>query len=772
MPTIWLQPRLWLEECRSSASLGCFLSAIFALTVAGDTLVDAEDWTFWRGPHQNGVAASVTDAGSRDAILIERFDPRGGEESGVRWKSEAAAGISTPIAMNGRLYTIVRHQPSTPTEGEQVICLDAASGEVLWQHTTNVFLSDVPAERVGWSNVTGDVETDSVYSLSACSLLQCLDATTGQPRWAHSMSEEFGMLSTYGGRTNTPVIFEDLVIISGVTTGWDLTARPAHRFFAFDKRSGVLVWTSSTNPLPEDTTYSTPVFGVVDGRAIMIAGSGDGRVNGFHPRTGERLWNVAISRRGINTTAVIDSNGFAFIGHGEENPEGTAMGAVVCVDISAANSGSQSAEVWRTEELIVGKSSPLLIKDESLGDRLYVVEDSSRLHVLDARTGVEIGEPLKLGTAMRGSLVYADGKIYAATSTGLFYVLRPVADGVETVFKTRLPKGHDVGGSPIVADGCLYLPTTSGLFCLSDSEDRSGESVARPISKASQFGDLETPSAEDTVIASLQIIPAEAILSNDQSIALEVRGFNSLGQRVSIENKPLVWEVTGSATVSDSNELQVRTDEIAESVSLTVRLGDVIGSSRYRVVAPLPWKFDFSNQVVPVTWIGARYRHEARSVNGDPAIVKITTIPKGTRSQTWMGSPDLSGYTITVDVQAQDTGEKLPDMGLINQRYTLDLMGEAQQLQIRTWTAQLRMARSVPYAWQAGRWYRLKFTASLENNQAILKGKVWPRDEGEPSQWTLTATDDSPNSQGSPGLFGNATNAEIMIDNVSVVPNE
>ncbi len=56
--------------------------------------------------------------------------------------------------------------------------------------------------------------------------------------WTHSLNEEFGLLTTYGGRTNVPVVFEDLVIISGVIIGWGDLARPAHRFLAFDKKTG------------------------------------------------------------------------------------------------------------------------------------------------------------------------------------------------------------------------------------------------------------------------------------------------------------------------------------------------------------------------------------------------------------------------------------------------------------------------------------------------------------------------------------------------------
>lgn len=717
-----------------------FIATVIATSAAGD-------WTSWRGPNQNGLAEQAIG-------LIDKFNPKGGPGSNVVWKSEDAGGISTPVALGGKLYTIVRHDPDSPTDSEKVICVDAATGDVVWQNIYNVFLSDVPAERVGWSNVTADAETNTVFALGACCLLQCIDADTGQTVWSHSMSEEYGMLSTYGGRTNTPVIFGDLVIISGVTTGWDETARPTHRYLAFNKRDGRLAWINGTRPLPEDTTYSTPVFTTVDGQDVMVAGSGDGGIHGFQPRTGKLLFSLPISRRGINTSVVVDGDGNAYIGQGEENPIGTLMGAVVKVDLPAAISGSASAEVWRTEELIVGKSSPLL-----LDGRVYVVEDSSRLHVLDAATGEKIGDPLKLGTSMRGSLIHADGKIYACTGTGYFYVLRPSEDGVEVISKVRLPKGHDVGGSPIVAYGKIFLSTTGGLFCLSESDvfDFSGATASASPTDAPE-------SAEPA--AMIRVTPAEAIVSPGVPMQLGIQAFDESGIPVATPSD-IRYEVTGPASVSDG-VLTINADAGHVAVSVKVSAGDAVGTARYRVVPALPWSFDFADHQVPITWIGARYRHEARDVGGKPAIVKITTIPKGTRSQTWFGPTDLHDYTITADVQAAAGSAKLPDIGVIAQRYTMDLMGESQQLQIRTWTAQLRMAKTVPVDWQAGVWYRLKFQAENVGDQAVLRGKVWPREEAEPKQWMLTATDDSPNRTGSPGLFGNSTNAEIAIENVKV----
>jgi hypothetical protein len=82
------------------------------------------------------------------------------------------------------------------------------------------------------------------------------------------------------------------------------------------------------------------------------------------------------------------------------------------------------------------------------------------------------------------------------------------------------------------------------------------------------------------------------------------------------------------------------------------------------------------------------------------------------------------------------------------------------------------MARSAPFPWKSDTWYTIKLQASLEDGVAQLRGKVWPRDQGEPEGWTITATDETPNRQGSPGLFGNATNAEVFIDNVSVTSNQ
>ena len=709
------------------------------------------DWPMWRGPEQNGI--------SRQTGLIDRWDPEG---ENVLWKNEDVAVRSTPIVMSGKLYQLTRNAIDTKREGEKVVCVDADTGKILWENTFNVYLSDVPAERVGWSSCVGDPDSGRVYALGVCGLFQCLDGETGETIWSHSMSEEYGLLSTYGGRTNVPVVFENLVIISSIVIGWGDMAKPAHRFLAFDKNTGEVVWFKSTRLLPYDTTYSTPTITVIDGRAMLVFGSGDGQIWAMEPRTGRGIWHYDFSRRGINTSPLVVGNR-VFAGHSEENRDGLSMGGLVALDGTLTGDITETGVLWKVPELRIGKSSPLLVDD-----RLYVVDDSAGLYVINPETGEQIGRRTKLGTQMRSSLLYADGKIYACTANGRCYILRPDEDkGVKIIHRVRLPAGDEVHGSPIVYRGRIYLPTTGGLYCLGDPDAEIGVTPAPPAPR-------ERPVDEDRTPAYVQVVPAESLLKPGDEQPFVARVFNARGQLLEEAAAAEFFADTGG-TFQGSTFTAASTVEGTPrhvGVKISAKVGELTGDARLRVIPPLPWHFDFNDRQVPITWVGARYRHQPRDVDGESLIVKVTTIPKGTRSQCWMGPPELHDYTIEADVKGAISNGRMPDIGLIGQRYTLDLMGDSQQLRIRTWTPQLgRMSETVPLKWEPNVWYHLKFRAAVEDGVAVLRGKVWPRDQQEPEAWAIEARDEAPNTIGSPGLFGNAKDAEIFYDNISVTPN-
>ena len=735
--------------------------------------------------------------------LVTSFDPEQG--TNVVWKNDEAGGISTPVIMGGRLFTLVRHKPGTQEEAEKVLCLDAVTGKKFWENVFNVYLSDVPAERVGWSAVVADPATNTVFAHGVCGVFTAIDAATGRTKWQRSLHEEFGFLSTYGGRTNIPVVFDDLVIASAVVTGWGDTARPAHRFLGMDVHTGEVRWMNGTKELPEDTTYSTPSLADLGGQAALVFGSSDGSVWNFQPRTGKAVWNFKLSRRGLNVAPLLEGE-TVYISQAEENLDNTTMGSVTAFKAAGSGDITTTQALWQRKGVMDGRSMPVLLRD-----RIYFVDDGAKVYAFDRATGEPVGRPVKLlGTIVRGSPLVADGRLYVCSTSG-WHVLEPTADGLKFVNRMRLDEEDEVTASPIAANGLLYLTTGARLYCLGAAAAAAPAST--PVAPTASQRVAETTAGPAGEAAWVQLIPAEAQIAAGDTLQYTVRLFDAAGRFV--KECPAEFSAN-QGEITAGGRYTAPAGRHAATI-VTANVGPLEGRARVRSMPPLPWKFDFEEIPLaadpktgvvkgepPLPWIGMRYRHAVREVDGSKCLVKVTTIPKGTRSQGWIGPIGLHDYSIRADFRAQETGvakpgdpavasaknsdsdadaftkafgnpaalekARMPDMGLIAQRYTLDLMGASQQLQLRSWPPQVAtyFSKTIPFSWEAGRWYTMKLEARTQDKAAILRGKIWPRGEPEPSTWTIEATHAAGNLQGSPGFFGNSKDSEIYIDNVTV----
>jgi outer membrane protein assembly factor BamB len=773
----------------------------FAVANIAAAAADPMDWPNWRGPTQNRV--------SKETGIVDKFDLESGEN--VLWKCPEAAGISSPIVMNGKVYTQVRHKPDTKEEEEEVICMDANTGKILWENKWNVYLSDVPAERVGWSSVVGDPASGNIYSLGVNGNFSCINGETGKTIWSRSLGEEFGMISPYGGRTHPPALFEDLVIINAVMVGWGDTARPAHRILALDKKTGETRWFTHTKELPEDTIFSTPTFTVIDGQQLMIVGSADGSVWAFQPRTGKTVWTYKMSRRGLNVSPLVVGDK-VFMTQAEENPDNRTQGMLSCFNAHGEGDITKTNEAWHLSGVMSGKSSPILVDD-----RIYTCDDAGNLYIVDAKTGKQIGnKPIKLlGTIVRASPLSADGKIYLTSTTG-WHVLQPTPTGVKFLAKNRLPEADEVSGSMAISHGKIYLPTGAALYCIGKKDAKPALSDKKTDEPAPE---KEKPVAAGDAPAWIELTPGEMLLKPSEKQKVTARVFNDRGQELTgVDKSAIKFALNGPGAIDKQGVYTAPNGVAHTATTVNATLDKAKGEARLRVVPPLPWKFDFNDITLapvptnpaapkegepPVTWIGARYRNKVREKDGEKVMVKVTTIPKGTRSQSWFGPPDMHDYTIQADLMGQQrkqpattpvaTASKapaastdapppaedtpvlgMPDIGLVAQRYTMDMMGNHQQLQLRSWPPQVarRFSKTIPFAWQADKWYTMKFSVSNEGGKAVLRGKVWLRGEKEPEKWTIEATDDTPNTQGSPGLFGQSTTAEAYYDNVLVTAND
>src|SRR5882672_10679239 len=182
-------------------------------------------------------------------------------------------GQSAPVIANGKLY-IMGYLGEGPELQEGVACFDAETGKPLWKQMFNDFLSDVVYLRYANSSPAIDPETGNVYIQNSSGLFAAFDAD-GKLLWKHSMMEEFGRMTFPNNRTASPLIDKDLVITRGITAAWGAYGPPGDRFYAFDKKTGELVWSSSPGLVPQDNTFAHLLLGFPDVKRVLCSACGD-----------------------------------------------------------------------------------------------------------------------------------------------------------------------------------------------------------------------------------------------------------------------------------------------------------------------------------------------------------------------------------------------------------------------------------------------------------------------------------------------------------------
>ena len=748
--------------------------------------VRATDWYRWRGPEQNGV--------SPEKNLPEKWspDPKA-PNNNLIWKAPYG-GRSTPIVLNGRVY-LINDVGDGLTEQERVMCFDADTGKVEWEYKFNVFLTDIVSDRVGWTNLVADPETGNVYAHGVQGLFFCF-SRDGKVLWSHSLTEEYGRISGYGGRVTSPVVDGDLVILGMVNASWGDQARGGNRFVAFDKRTGEPVWWSSTGAQVKDTYYSTPIVTVIGGQRLLISGGADGGVHAFQVRTGEKVWSYFFGSGAVNCSPVAEGN-LIYIAHGDENPDSNRQGRVICIDGSKVKDG-RPALVWQRDGIKVKYASPILHEG-----RLYVCDEVARLYCLDAATGKSVWKnPFSYGRNCMGSAVWADGKIYVGEVQSRFHILKPGPDKCERLYAQpfRSPPGEtaeiEINGSPAVANGRIYFSTSRETYCIG----KTGQAVSAATLPQPPAEEPANPNAKG---AHLQIVPADIVLEPGQSAQLKARTFDDHGRL--LREVQAQWSLSGPlppagvtpAPGKSAGPAPPLQGEITSAGKLTVaktppgQFGMVVakaegltGQARVRVVPTLPYSSNFDKIPegrTPGGWVNTQGKFAIENKDGAKVLVKLANIasPLVARAHAYISKPTLTGYTIQADMQGSKKGEDMPDMGVLANRYTLLLDGNKQQLRLLSWDALPRVDKSIGWTWKPGVWYTLKLTVDVHGDRALIRGKVWPRDETEPTNWTIEFEDPVPNREGSPGLYGYATGiignepgAEVYYARVSVMPNK
>ncbi|MGA2174347.1 MAG: PQQ-binding-like beta-propeller repeat protein [Verrucomicrobiota bacterium] len=402
-------------------------------------------WPQWRGPLGTGEAPQA--------------DPpvTWSETNNVKWKTTIPGeGDSTPIVWGGRVFLLTAiasgtnaaapAAPQAPTEVYQfvVLCLDRASGKILWQRVAR---QEAPHEGHQENNTFASASpvTDGRQLLAFFGSrgLHCYDVE-GNLKW----EKDFGKMKTKMGfgEGASPALWGGRVVVNWDQEGEGFIA-------ALDTASGQELWRT---PRDEATGWSTPLIVECNGQRQIIVNASK-KVRAYDLATGKELWSCS----GQTANAIpspVAARGVVYLTSGFR---GSALQAIRL---------GREGDLTGTDALVWshGKNTPYVPSPLLTDNFLYVISGNDAIvSCFDAASGRVYFEHERL-EGVRGvfaSPVAARDRVYILSREGACVVLKK---GPEPVVLAVNKVGEDHSDASLaLVDKDLFLRARRSLYCLS-----------------------------------------------------------------------------------------------------------------------------------------------------------------------------------------------------------------------------------------------------------------------------------------------------------------
>jgi outer membrane protein assembly factor BamB len=249
---------------------------LVALVATTAPAARGDDWPQWMGPRRDNVW--------REAGIVAAFPAAGPR---VLWRTPVAGGYAGAAVADGRVFVCdyvtdadvkvanFERQPSTGME--RVLCLDEATGAVLWKHEYPVtYTIAYPAGP----RCTPTVHGGRVYALGAEGDLLCLEAASGKVVWSRDLKKDYATKAALWGWASHPLVDGDRLVCAVGTAA-------AHAA-AFELATGAEIWRTGKAP---EQGYVPPSIIEAAGVRQLLLGKPDG-LYAVEPETGRLLWET------------------------------------------------------------------------------------------------------------------------------------------------------------------------------------------------------------------------------------------------------------------------------------------------------------------------------------------------------------------------------------------------------------------------------------------------------------------------------------------------
>ena len=456
---------------RRSYGIPAALTALLVMTFF--STARADDWPQWLGPRRDSI---WREPGLATAI------PAAGLP--VKWRVPVAGGYSGPAVADGRVYVMdyvaregeLVNGPNDRTlraGTERLLCLDAATGRLLWKHEYDCPYS---ISYASGPRCTPTVADGRVYALGAEGNLACLDAATGRRLWSKDFKTLYAAPTPIWGFCGHPLVEGDLLVC--------LVGGPGSVAVAFDRVTGAERWKALT---ASESGYCPPTMIESAGVRQLVIWDAD-NLNALDPATGRVLWSQPLKPMygmSIMAPQVADTpRGQVLFASG--------IGRVAALYALAADAPAARL-LWRGEPksaVFCANATPFIA-----GDTLYgcdcdtgmltavALDDGRRLwETLEPTTGGE--RRSKHGTAFlvrQAEGVAGDPagttRTWIFSETGDLILARLSPEKYEELGRTRLLDptnecfGREVVWShPAFANGCILVRNDREVVCVSAKE--------------------------------------------------------------------------------------------------------------------------------------------------------------------------------------------------------------------------------------------------------------------------------------------------------------
>ena len=434
---------------------------------------------------------------------------------------------SAPVVFGDHLY-LQTSSGAGATLQERVMCFNADTGKLLWEHKYNLFTSDVPPHRIAWAAPAVDPATGNVFAFSGNGLLMSL-SKDGKLLWERSLAEEFGMWTTHGGRVSSPIVDGS----AGHRERPDVqlgTARAAARTASCrsTRPPAASNWVSSPEGRPTDTIYANPFVADVNGTRTFFSGGSDGAMHALKVATGQPIWNwrrqparpehggaghrVRRDRHPQRREPRVERDGHAGRDAGRQDRHAGRQGRAVA---AARRAGGIRIAGHRRRADLHGRQRrrPPRVRRESR--KAAVVREASARFRSPRRCSptASCTSAPRIRECRRQVLHHPAARRPGGDS-------RP---GLARHGRTL----RVIIASPAVARGRIYLASMDALYAIGPKgTPKKATSAAKPPATSGTNGPSVGPAA------TLLVTPTELILKPGESVALTARAFDAQGHEL------------------------------------------------------------------------------------------------------------------------------------------------------------------------------------------------------------------------------------------------